>query len=344
MSESGSRRRLPDARLVSALVPCFNEAKVLGQFAERMVRAAESWGVPFEVVLVDDGSTDRTWPMIEELHDRDPRFKGISLSRNFGHQTALWTALHAARGDLVVVLDADLQDPPEELPRFFAKWEEGYDVVFAVRKNRKEGVFLRAAYHAFYRLLRSLSKTPIPLDSGDFCVMDRAVVDELRRMPESQRFIRGLRSWVGFRQVGVEYDRPERAAGETKYTVKKLVGLALDGLLSFSEAPLRLATWLGLAVSAIAFLGAAFTLLQRIFAVQFSRIGLAPVPGFATIVISILFLGGIQLLCLGILGEYLARVYENVKGRPPWVIRATRGIEAPRQERELARSSCEREV
>jgi dolichol-phosphate mannosyltransferase len=329
MSESLRPRRLADVRLVSVLVPCYNEAEVMEQLAARLTRAAEAWNVPWEVILVDDGSTDRTWELTTALHARDPRFKGIALSRNFGHQTALWTALHAAAGDLVVVLDADLQDPPEELPRLFAKWEEGFDVVYAVRRNRKEGLLLRAAYTLFYRVLHALAETKIPLDAGDFCVMDRVVVDELRRMPESERFVRGLRSWVGFRQIGVEYDRAERAAGAPKYTVKKLVGLALDGLLSFSTVPLRLATWFGLSVSLLAFLGAVFTVLQRIFAVQFARVGLAPVPGFATIVVSVLFLGGIQLLCLGIVGEYLARIYENVKGRPPWVIRATAGIDAP---------------
>jgi len=333
MGHSPAPRSFASVRLVSVLIPCFNEEEVLDQLAERLTRAAESWGVPWEVVLVDDGSTDSTWSSIEEFHRRDPRFKGIALARNFGHQTALWTAIHAAGGDVVVVLDADLQDPPEQLSPFFDKWAEGFDVVYAIRRNRKEGVLLRATYFLFYRLLRSLSETRIPLDSGDFCVMDRVVVDELRRMPESQRFVRGLRSWVGFRQVGVEYDRAARAAGEPKYTVHKLIGLALDGLLSFSTVPLRLATYFGLSVSVLAFLGAAFTLLQRLFAEQFERIGLGPVPGFATIVISILFLGGIQLLCLGILGEYLARIYENVKGRPPWVIRATAGIEAPAPER-----------
>jgi dolichol-phosphate mannosyltransferase len=329
MSPAAASRRFGEVRLVSVLVPCFNEEEVLDQLAQRLTAAAETWGVPWEVVLVDDGSTDGTWASIASLHARDRRFKGLALSRNFGHQTALWAAIHAARGEVVVVLDADLQDPPEQLPRLFAKWEEGYEVVYAIRRNRKEGLLLRAAYRIFYRLLRALSETKIPLDAGDFCVMDRVVVDELLRMPESERFVRGLRSWVGFRQVGVEYDRAERAAGRPKYTLRKLLGLALDGLLSFSTVPLRLATYFGLTVSALAFLGAAFTLLQRLFSAQFARLGLAPVPGFATIVISVLFLGGIQLLCLGILGEYLARIYENVKGRPPWVIRATAGVEAP---------------
>jgi dolichol-phosphate mannosyltransferase len=250
----------------------------------------------------------------------------VRFSRNFGHQTAVSAGIARAGGAALIVMDADLQDPPEELHRFLAKWREGYDVVYGLRRKRKEGPLKRLCYHLFYRILAGTASQPIPTDSGDFCLMDRKVVDLLNAMPERNRFVRGLRAWVGFRQIGIEYARDARQAGEPKYTLTKLVRLAVDGLLSFSTVPLRLATYLGLVVSAIAFLGAVFTLVQRLFADWFARIGLAPVPGFATIVIAILFLGGVQLICLGIMGEYIGRIYDEVKGRPSWIVRQTLGL------------------
>lgn len=326
---AASSRRLSQDTLISVVIPCYNEQEVLPLLYSRLSAAAKNWPAPYEVILVDDGSRDRTWEMMTDIHRRDPRWKMLALARNFGHQTALWAGLHLAQGQVIAVLDADLQDPPEVLPGFFAKWTEGYDVVYAVRQKRKEGLAKRTAYAAFYRILATLSDIPIPLDSGDFCVMDRRVLDVLKTMPEQSRFIRGLRAWVGFKQIALPYERDERAAGEVKYTFRKLMRLALDGLLSFSTHPLRLATYAGIAVSGLSFLMVVFTLLQRIFAVQFARWGLAPVPGFATIVISIFFLGGVQLLCLGILGEYLGRVYEDVKRRPMWTSRAALGVKDP---------------
>jgi polyisoprenyl-phosphate glycosyltransferase len=325
-------RKLDPQKTVSVVIPCYNETEVLPVLFERLSAAARQWTAGLEVVLVDDGSTDDTWRLMCEFHQRDPRWKLIRLSRNFGHQVALWTGLKHATGDVVAVLDADLQDPPEILSRFFEQWERGSDVVYAVRTNRKESWLKRLAYHAFYRLMAFLAEVPIPLDSGDFCVMDRRVVNEMTRLPESEPFVRGIRAWVGFRQTGVPYERDARAGGEVKYTFRKLVGLAINGIFSFSTRPLRIATWMGLVVSLLSFLGGAFTLVQRLFAEQFARIGLAPVPGFATIVIAIFFLGGVQLICLGILGEYIGRIYENVKGRPQSVIDQTIGFDA-REER-----------
>jgi dolichol-phosphate mannosyltransferase len=225
-----------------------------------------------------------------------------------------------------VVIDADLQDPPEEIARLLAKWEEGFDVVYAIRQKRKEGPMKRFCYWAFYRLMARLVAFDIPLDSGDFCLMSRRVVNTLNAMPERNRFVRGLRAWVGFRQIGLPYDRAARNAGTPKYGLFKLLKLAMDGLFAFSAAPLRLATYLGLWVSAFAFLGAVFTLVQKVFATQFSKIGLSPQPGFPTIVIAILFIGGVQLICLGILGEYIGRIYDEVKSRPGWIIRDSAGI------------------
>jgi glycosyltransferase involved in cell wall biosynthesis len=313
-------QRADDASL-SVVIPCYCEAEVLPELFQRVTAAAASWSSDWEVIVVDDGSIDATWELLHQQHTHDPHWKPIRLSRNFGHQLAVWTGLMYADGDMVVVMDADLQDAPEAWPRFFEKWAEGYDVVYGVRRNRKEGIAKRIAYRLFYRVMAWLAEIDIPLDAGDFCVMDRRVVAAMLQSQEKQPFVRGIRSWVGFRQCGLEYDRQARAAGNVKYTFRKLVGLALNGMFSFSTRPLRLATWLGLGVSTVAFLGALFTLVQRVFATHFEKIGLAPVPGYATIVISVVFLGGVQLICLGILGEYVGRIYDTVKGRPPSIVR-----------------------
>ncbi|HRU25030.1 MAG TPA: glycosyltransferase family 2 protein [Candidatus Latescibacteria bacterium] len=312
--------------MISVVIPCYNEEEVLPQLFARLGAAAETWGEEYEVLLVDDGSRDTTWQLILEQHARDERWRGISFARNFGHQTAISAGIHYARGCAVILMDADLQDPPEQLHRFIAAWRDGNDVVYAIRATRKENILKRAAYKAFYRVLRSLASIEIPLDSGDFCLMDRKVVDVLKAMPERNRFVRGLRSWAGFRQTGLEYDRDARAAGEVKYTFRKLVKLALDGVVSFSTTPLRMATYLGFGVSIVALFGAAFTILQRIFVDWFTRIGFPYVPGFYTLFTGILFLGGVQLICLGIIGEYLGRIFDEVKGRPLWTIRETAGL------------------
>jgi len=314
-----------DPPLVSVVIPCFNEEEVLDELYRRLSEASGSWEEALEVVLVDDGSTDATWDKMENIYQRDDRWHLVRFSRNFGHQNAVSAGLKYATGDAVIVMDADLQDPPEELHRFIAKWREGYQVVYAIRKQRKESVFKRAAYKGFYRLLSSLSRHDIPLDSGDFCLMDRTVVDLINQMPEKNRFVRGLRAWAGFRQTGVEYERRERAEGEPKYTVSKLMQLAIDGIFSFSTVPLRLATFLGLLVSAAAFLGIGVTLAQRLFPDWFAQFGLAPVPGYATIVISVLFIGGVQLVCLGLVGEYVGRIYDETKRRPAWIVQEEKG-------------------
>jgi dolichol-phosphate mannosyltransferase len=309
------------AEMISVVIPCYNEEPVLEVLYERLTDAAQQWGIPYEVIVVDDGSQDGTWEKLTEIHRRDLRWRAIRFSRNFGHQTAISAGMQEARGQAVVILDADLQDPPEVVSQFLQKWREGYQVVYGIRRRRKEPFWKQVAYFLFYRFLRAIAATPIPVDTGDFCLMDRRVVDVLNRMPERNRFVRGLRAWAGFRQIGVEYERHARAAGRPQYTFRKLVQLAIDGIFSFSIWPLRLATRLGLLVSTVAFLGVIFTFLQRIYADWFDKyLGLRPVPGFATTVIAILFLGGVQLICLGIIGEYIGRIYEEVKGRPHWII------------------------
>jgi dolichol-phosphate mannosyltransferase len=259
---------------------------------------------------------------------KDGRWKAISLARNFGHQTAVSAGIHYTEADAVIVLDADLQDPPEELARFIGVWKSGFDVVYAVRQKRKENWVKRTAYWLFYRLMSRIASFEVPQDSGDFCLMDRKVVQVLKAMPERNRFVRGLRAWAGFKQTGIAYERHARAAGAPKYSFRKLCRLAFDGICSFSTAPLRLVFYLGLWVSLISFLGILFTLSQKIFADFYARHGFPPVQGFTTIVISILFLGGIQLISLGIMGEYIGRIFDEVKRRPPWIIQASAGISA----------------
>ena len=314
---------------ISIIVPCFNEAAVLPMLFERLQAAAPSWGADYEVICVDDGSSDRTWALLQEQNRRDARWRGLSFARNFGHQTAVSAGLHFATGDAVVVIDADLQDPPEAIAPLLAKWRAGFEVVYATRRQRRDPLLKRTLAWGFYRVLSRLTPLSLPADAGDFCLLDRRVVNVIKSLPERNRYLRGLRTWCGYRQTSVAFDRAERAAGRPQYTLKKSFKLAMDGLFSFSAAPLRLATYLGLWVSGFAFFGVVFTLAQKLFASQFAKIGLAPGAGFPTIVISILFLGGVQLICLGILGEYIGRIYDEVKGRPLWVIRESAGLTAP---------------
>jgi len=314
-------------KTISLVVPCYNEEAVLPQLFARLTAAAETWGMAAEVICVDDGSRDKTWSLLKGQHARDSRWRCLSLARNFGHQVAVSAGLYHASGDAVVVMDGDLQDPPEEVARLLEKWREGYQVVYAVRSKREDGLVKRILAWGFYRVMARAVPFQIPADSGDFCLLDRKVVDTLNAMPERNKYLRGLRAWCGFRQIGVPYERPARAAGSPQYTLSKSFRLALDGLFSFSAVPLRLASHLGLWVSSIALLGVIFTFCQRIFRGYFTSIGLGPGPGFATIVISILFLGGVQLICLGILGEYLGRIYDEVKGRPLWLIQDSAGLE-----------------
>ncbi|HDK16939.1 MAG TPA: glycosyltransferase [Nitrospirae bacterium] len=310
---------------ISVVIPCYDEQEVLPELFRRMNEAAESWGYDWEIICVDDGSHDNTLNLLSGQHDKDPRWSVLSFSRNFGHQTAVSAGIFHATGDAVIVIDADLQDPPDELLRFINKWEEGYDIVYAVRQNRKESIIKRISYWAFYRIMSTLVDFELPLDSGDFCIMDRKIVDILNSMPERNRFVRGLRAWSGFKQTGLVYERRERAGGETKYNFKRLRRLALDGIISFSTVPLALASHIGLWISALSFLGIILIVLQYIFTDFFESIGIGPKPGFS-ISISILFLGGVQLIFLGVLGQYLGRIYDEVKQRPQWIIKKSLGL------------------
>jgi dolichol-phosphate mannosyltransferase len=302
---------IPD---ISIVVPAFNEAENLPELYRRLTKTLDAAGSSYELVFVDDGSRDATPVLLEEMARGDPRVVVLELARNFGHQTAISAGLEHARGRGVIVMDADLQDPPEVLPQFIAQWQAGHDVVFAVREQRKENPIKRSSYAAFYRLLYRVADIEIPIDAGDFCIMDRRVVDVLLAMPERTRFVRGLRSWVGLDQVGLAYERMERHAGQPKYSFQRLIYLALDGLVSFSYLPLRLISLLGIVVSTFSLILAVF------YAVKKLLVGLNP-PGFATLIVSILFFAGLQLVTLGVIGEYIGRIYEEVKRRPLYVLR-----------------------
>ena len=296
---------------ICLIFPCYNEQEVLPDLLD--VLRLLDLGIPMRFLFIDDGSADKTLPILQDACISDQRMACLSFSRNFGHQVAVTAGLKHAKGDIVAILDADLQDPPELLKQFIEKWREGYDVVYGIRANRKESWFLRTCYSSFYHLLEKSANILIPRDAGDFALMDRKVVDVLNTLPEHNRFVRGLRGWVGFRQTGVKYARPARHAGKPSYNMKRLTRLALDGLLSFSSAPLRFSAWLG--VSA-AFLG--FYYLAYALGVFLS--GKELPEGWTSTVVLILFLGGVQLIVLGILGEYLGRIFEEVKGRPHYVL------------------------
>ncbi|HEU6450985.1 MAG TPA: glycosyltransferase family 2 protein [Gemmatimonadaceae bacterium] len=317
---------------LSAVVPVYNEEGSLGELHRRVTAVLESLELPYELILVDDGSRDRTPGIIAELCADDPRVRAVHFSRNFGHQAALAAGLQHASGRGVVVLDADLQDPPELIPELVARWREGHQVVYAQRRRReREGVVKRGAAFLFYRALKRITRFEIPADTGDFCLMDRAVVDLLNSMPERNRYVRGLRAWVGFRQTAVPFDRPPRYAGEPKYTFAGSFGLAVNGILALSKFPLRVATYFGLLVSLASFLLGAWYIAQRLIG------HVEQVRGWASTVVIVLFLGGVQLLTIGIIGEYLSRIYDEVKQRPLYVVRESVGFEA----RGVAPSSAE---
>lgn len=300
---------------LSVVVPCYNEEEVLPHFAERISAVLDKLGSTYEVVLVDDGSIDRTGEVARSLCVRFKGFRLVSLFRNFGHQNAVTAGLEHARGDGVVLIDADLQDPPEVIPEMVARWREGYQVVYGQRRRREgETLFKRLSAKFFYRFLSWITQAKIARDTGDFRLMDRAVVEVLRAMPERHRFIRGMVSWIGGRQIAVLYDRKPRKAGTTKYSLRKMCLFATDAITGFSVLPLRLVTCLGGVTVFLSLVYAGFILTVRLFAPAYY------VPGWPTVAILILFFGGLNMFCLGLVGEYIGRVFEEVKGRPKFVV------------------------
>ena len=300
--------------MYSVIIPIYNEEQTLPELRTRLLSAVSQLDEPCEIILIDDGSSDSSYSLMTAMHVDEPRIKIIRLSRNFGHQVAISAGLDLAAGDAVILMDGDLQDPPELLPRMIALWKEGYQVVYTVKKSRREHMLKRAAFKTFYRVLHLLSAIRIPMDAGNFSLMDRRVVDVLRMMPERNRYISGLRAWAGFRQMAIEYDRDPRFAGKPQMSLRRLAHLALDGILSFSNVPLRIAVYVGLVTAAASFAGGAFVLYEKLFTDK-------AILGWASTIILVLFMGGMILFTLGVIGEYIGRIYEEVKKRPLYVIR-----------------------
>jgi polyisoprenyl-phosphate glycosyltransferase len=303
---------LPEVNIV---VPLYNEEAVFHNLSERLIKLLDSTPISVEVIMVDDGSADRTAQLMAELSHKDRRFQSVFLSRNFGHQLALSAGLKFVNArEAVFIIDGDLQDPPELLDEFYRHYKTGNDVVYAVRKKRKEGLAKRIAYRIYYRILKRVANMNIPLDSGDFSLVSRRVINIMNTMPEESRYLRGMRSWIGFRQIGVEYERAERSAGDSKYSWKQLFSLAKNGIFNFSEYPIKVTFMLGIIalLSALVFFG--YTL--------FCRLVLVEVPeGFTSLLFTIIMFSGVQLIALGLIGEYVIRIFFQVKDRPLFIVK-----------------------
>ena len=300
---------------ISVIVPLYNEELVLEELKHRLTSVLENCTHGFEVILVNDGSSDSTLSLAKDICRTDSRFKLISFSRNFGHQIAVTAGMHMSSGDAVIIIDADLQDPPEVIPEMIRKWRDGCQVVYGVREKREgDSLLKRSTASLFYRVLKLLTPVNIPLDAGDFRLMDRRVVKEFNRMEEQSRFIRGMVSWIGFRQGEILYTRDKRYAGKTKYPFRKMLAFAVDGIISFSNVPLRISSILGMITAGISFLFMFYGIVSRIF------FPLHTISGWASVFTAVLFIGGIQLISLGILGEYVSRIYKEIKKRPLYII------------------------
>jgi dolichol-phosphate mannosyltransferase len=313
---------------VSAVIACYRDAPAIPQMHERLTETFKRLGVDYEIVFVNDASPDDARRVLADLAERDPRVVVVNHTRNFGSQSAFTSGMEIATGDAIVLLDGDLQDPPELIEKFYAHWREGYDVVYGVRERRVATVPMQLAYKLFYRVFRSLSYVSIPVDAGDFSLLDRRVVEALNALPESNRFLRGLRAWVGFRQVGVPYVRPARPFGETTNSLRRNVGWARKAIVSFSYAPLNLIAWLAFVTVGLSVVAAIVQIILRLVDPD-----LAP-RGITTLLLVVLFLGGIQLICLSIVGSYLAHIYEEVKRRPPYIVESVLNRPEPRADGE----------
>ena len=309
--------RASTARPVYTVVaPIKDEEAIIPTFYQRVVEALEPLGEPFEIILIDDGSRDGSFAAMRALHERDRRVRVVTFSRNFGHQVAISAGLDYARGDAVIIIDSDLQDPPEVIPALIARWKDGAEVVYAQRAKRHgETRFKLVTAAAFYRIIARMTAFDIPRDTGDFRLLDRRVVDTLVRMREHHRFMRGLSVWVGFRQEAVPYERQERFAGQTKYPLRKMLRFSMDAITSFSYVPLQLATSFGFLLAGISLIGIIIAIVLRVFG--------GAIQGQTTTLIAVLFIGGIELIVLGIIGEYLGRIYDEVRARPLYIVRQT---------------------
>ncbi|MEL7025662.1 MAG: glycosyltransferase family 2 protein [Pseudomonadota bacterium] len=314
-------------QLLSIVMPCYNEEPVIAATLARLTEECDKLeDMTAEIICVDDGSRDKTLELLADHAMGDERIRVVALSRNFGHQIAVTAGVDHARGDAVIIIDADLQDPPELIHEMVARWRAGYDVVYGRRLERPgETHFKLATARAFYRILNKLSEIPIPLDTGDFRLISREVVEALKDMPERDRFLRGMVSWVGFKQSALEYTRAERFAGETKYPLRKMIRFASDGIFSFSRRPLQFSMALGAAASGFALLGIVYALALRLFTDVW-------VEGWTALFIAVMFFGGVQLLCIGIMGEYVGRIYQETKNRPLYFVKQQLGGPNPRRE------------
>jgi polyisoprenyl-phosphate glycosyltransferase len=321
----------PHRPTLSVVAPVFNEEAILHELYRRLSAVLDGAGLDWELVLINDGSRDRSLEIMRELNAADPRVKVVSFARNFGHQVAITAGADYAQGEAVCIIDADLQDPPEVILDLLAKWREGYEVIYAVRLEREgETWFKEFTAKAFYRVIYRITDINIPMDTGDFRLMDRKVVQALRTMREKHRFMRGMSVWVGFKQTGVHYKRQARFAGETKYPLKKMLKFALDGITSFSYFPLQLATYVGFIAAALAVVGIIITAILRLTGSQ-------AFYGQASTLVAVLFLGGVQMISLGIIGEYLGRLYDEVKGRPLYIVGEALGFDEKTNERVAVR-------
>lgn len=323
---------------LSAIVACYRDAPAVPIMHERLTATFKKIGVDYEIIFVNDGSPDNAKEVLSELSARDQKVTVINHTRNFGSQNAFTSGMRIATGDAVILLDGDLQDPPELIEQFIQEWQQGYDVVYGIRINREATRFLKVAYKAFYRVFRATSYVPMPVDAGDFSLIDRRVVKVLNSLPENNRFLRGLRAWVGFKQIGVPYVRPERMFGRTTNSLLRNLGWARKAIFSFSYAPLDLITWLALFTVGLSVIAIVFQIAFRILYPRLVQ------SGFTTLIILILFMGGVQLLCLGIIGSYLAHIYDEVKRRPPYVVDSIFNYPAQRKDPEEDESSLHRSL
>jgi len=312
---------MPEGIELSIVIPVYNSAEIFPHLHRRLVETLTDVVSSFEIIAVVDGCTDESADVVEDSCKKDPRVKLVELSRNFGEEAAVTAGLRLASGEMVIVMDDDLEDPPEVIPEFIAKAQEGYEVVYGITKKRRVSAFRRFTYYSFYRLLNRLTKIRMPFDAGSYCLMKRSVVEELNSMPETNRYIRGMRAWLGFNQVGVEYERDERFAGKSGYNLAKYLRFALDGILSFSYKPLQYVSMLGFIISLVSFiLGVRLIVLKLLGRV-------VDVPGWVSLMVAVLFIGGIQLVSIGVLGQYIARIYDEVKQRPKFVIKRLIGFD-----------------
>ncbi len=305
--------------MYSIVIPIYNEQEIIPELSNRLKAVIDKLDDSAEIIFIDDGSHDKSFEILESLQAKDPCIKLIGLSRNFGHQVAITAGIDNTSGDAVILMDGDLQDPPELIPSMIRKWKEGYHVVYTIKKSRKENPLKRFAFHSFYRLMQIFSSISIPLEAGNFSLMDREVVKIIQKMPERNRYISGMRAWTGFKQTGIEFDRDIRFAGKPQMTLRKLIDLALDGIISFSNIPLRFAILLGISSSAISFLVGIFVIYEKLITGK-------AILGWASTIVSITFLGGMILLTLGVIGEYIGRIYDEIKQRPLYIIQKKVGF------------------